>query len=142
MRDTRSLVATNIERLDIRNSNAADLATEVRSQLLLSGVEISADADYSLRLVNEHYNRTVLTVSPVTGKVEEYTMTLTVALSIGKKGQEEILANDVITLSRDYLFDEDALLGKASEENVIRANLRQQAATAIIRRLNATINSI
>ena len=142
MRDTRSLVATNIERVDIRNSNAADLATEVRSQLLLSGVEISADADYSLRLVNEHYNRTVLTVSPVTGKVEEYTMTLTVALSIGKKGQEEILANDVITLSRDYLFDEDALLGKASEENVIRANLRQQAATAIIRRLNATINSI
>ena len=89
MRDTRSLVATNIERLDIRNSNAADLATEVRSQLLLSGVEISADADYSLRLVNEHYNRTVLTVSPVTGKVEEYTMTLTVALSIGKKGRKK-----------------------------------------------------
>ena len=141
MRGSQSRFATNLERLDLRSSSAVDLERVVSSELRIAGVSLSPDAEYTLYLSNENYDRAVLTVSPVTGKVEEYTMTLTVAMSVGRRSGEELLMNDVITFSRDYLFDEDALLGKASEEEVIRENLRQRAAGAIIRRLNSTVNS-
>lgn len=137
MRGSQSITTANIPTLNLRSIAAVTLEKEVRSQLEMAGVAISPTADYSLSLVNETYERTVLSVSPNTGKAEEYLLTLNATMSLSKKDSGELLANELVTVSRDYLFDEDALLGKSSEEEVIRNNLRRQAAAEIIQRMNA-----
>jgi outer membrane lipopolysaccharide assembly protein LptE/RlpB len=59
---------------------------------------------------------------------------------INSKGVE-LLLDEEIRLVRDYTFDEDAVLGKFAEEDVLRKELSREAAEEISRRLNATINS-
>ena len=137
MRGSQSINSVSLTSLNLNSSSANDLSREVRSQLQLAGVEISNGSEITLNLANETYQRTILTVSPNTGKVEEYLLTLTVLMSLDKAGTGDLLRNEMISVSRDFLYDEDALLGKASEENLLKETLRREAAVRIIRRLNA-----
>ena len=141
MRGTQSLTVAKFDRLNLRSVSADALTREVRSQLQLAGVGESTSADYSLTIVNENYKRSILSVSPKTGKAEEFQLTLSARISISKTGKKDLVSNETVTASRDYLFDEDALLGKASEERLLKENLRRQLAGAIIRRLDATVNN-
>lgn len=138
MRGTQSITTANISNLNLYSASAAGLSREVKSQLQMAGVAISSAADFTLALENETYKRTVLSVSPSTGKVEEYQLTLTARMSLSKAGVDDLLSYELISVSRDYLYDEGALLGKTSEENMLKVDLRRQAAARIIRRLNAT----
>ena len=109
---------------------------------------VQVDAHYTvtllpppLRLEKEFFNRSVLSVSADTGKVEEYQLTLTVSLTLIDSKGKELIPGDEIRLVRDYTFDEDAVLGKFEEEKVLRDELVSQAASEIIRRLNAEARS-
>ena len=137
MRGSQSLTTADISSLDLHSATASDLAREVRTQLQLAGVAVRTGADYTLLLANENYNRAVLSVSPRTGKAEEFQLTLTARMSLAKADGSDLISNELIRVSHDYLFDEDALLGKASEENVLKENLRRRAAADIIRRVHA-----
>ena len=141
MRGSQSLTVAKITHLNLRSVSADALTREVKSQLQMDGVAVSSSADYTLTLVNETYKRSILSISPKTGKAEEFQLTLSARVSISKKGMNDLVSNEAITASRDYLFDEDALLGKASEERLLKENLRRQLAAAVIRRLNATVNN-
>ena len=141
MRGSQSHTVAKISQLNLRSVSADTLTREVRSQLQTDGVAVSSAADYTLTLANENYKRSILSISPKTGKAEEFQLTLSARVSISKKGMKDLVSNESITASRDYLFDEDALLGKASEERVLKENLRRQLAAAVIRRLNATVNN-
>ena len=137
LRGSQSIAVADISSLNLRSATADELAREVKSQLQLAGVAVSSGADYTLSLENENYDRSVLSISPRTGKAEEFQLTLTARISLAKADGADLISNELISVSHDYLFDEDALLGKASEENVLRANLRRLAATDIIQRVHA-----
>ena len=141
MRGIQSPTVARFTSLNLRSVAAGELAREVKSQLQLAGIAVSSESDYTLTLANETYKRSILSVSPKTGKAEEFQLLLSARMSVSKKGERDLISNEPVTASRDYLFDEDALLGKASEEKVLKENLRQQAAASIIRRLNATVNN-
>lgn len=137
MRGNQSINVVNLPSLNLRSSAAEELSREVRSQLQMAGVDISSGAAVTLSLTNEFYRRTVLSVSPRTGKVEEYQLTLTASMSLSKAGSNHLVENEPISVSSDFLFDENALLAKSSEEDQLKDTLRRQAATMIIRRMNA-----
>ncbi|MBF8270045.1 MAG: hypothetical protein HW386_1754 [Gammaproteobacteria bacterium] len=137
LRGSQSLTTAHISSLSLHSTTADDLAREVKSQLQLAGVAVNTGADYTLSLENEIYDRAVLSVSPQTGKAEEFQLTMTARISLARAGNADLISNELISVSHDYLFDEDALLGKASEENALKANLRRQAAADIIRRVHA-----
>jgi outer membrane lipopolysaccharide assembly protein LptE/RlpB len=62
----------------VQSSGANVLAAEVKRQLLdadVSPVSSASDADYIVALSNESFSRKILSVSPTTGKVEEYEVT-------------------------------------------------------------------
>lgn len=141
LRGAHSPTAPGITRLNLRSIAADDLAREVKSQLQTAGVTIAADADYTLTLAHENYKRSVLSVSPRTGKAEEFQLTLSARMTIARKGAQDLVSNEPVSASRNYLYDEDVLLGKTSEKNVLKENLRRQVATSIILRLNATIKN-
>ena len=121
--------------------SAADgaLADAVESQLAISGVRVMdgiKGADYVLVMSGGAFERQVASVSPATGKVEEYLIVFTARISISEAGGEDLVMGQEIRVSGDYAFDEDAALGKFSEEETIREELVEQAAAQIIGRLN------
>ena len=118
---------------------ASRLAAAVRTQLAGSGVAATDSregTDYTLAVHGEEFERQVLSVSPATGKVEEYQVILTGRISISKADGEVLVANQAIRVSGDYAYDEDAALGKFAEEETIKEELLEQAAARVIRRLN------
>ena len=124
----------------IRAAGASLLADAVKSQLAISNANIRdgiEGVDYVLTLSAEEFSREVLSVSAETGKVEEYQVVFRSLISIGKVDGEQLADAQVIRVTGDYTFDEEAVLGKFAEEEAIKEELVRQAAEQIIRRLNA-----
>ena len=133
--------AATVERgYSVHISAAGELAELVKSQLAVSGVRVTdgiKGADYVLTVSGGEFERRVASVSPETGKVEEYLIIFTVRISLSEASGEDLILGQVIRASGDYAFDEDAALGKFAEEETIREELAEQAAAQIVRRLNA-----
>lgn len=140
LRGSQVATSASYSRLYIDSVAASNISAEVRSQLGVADKTITAtsgEAEYTLRLENESVQRSVLTVSAVTGKVEEYQISVSVKMSVSDQKGESLLVDEGIRVVRDYAFDEDAVLGKFEEEQVLRKELIQRAASQIIRRLEA-----
>ena len=130
------------ERIYLQSARANALLAEVRTQLANSGIDTAGTPEqgrYHLLLKNEQVQRSILSISPVTGKVEEFQLTLSATIAILQPGAKPLLSEEKISLQRDYFFDEGAILGKFSEELQLEQDLREQAANQIIRRLNAIL---
>ena len=140
LRGSQQKTSVEISNVFVSNIGGESIAKEVKLQLAGAGARAVASVDeakFVLRLEKEFFNRSVLSVSADTGKVEEYQLTLTVSLTLIDSKGKELIPGDEIRLVRDYTFDEDAVLGKFEEEKVLRDELVSQAASEIIRRLNA-----
>jgi LPS-assembly lipoprotein len=141
------LRGTNLQALQnasifVQSSNAKVLASEVKRQLLdadISPVSSASDADYIVTLSNESFNRKVLSVSPTTGKVEEYEVTYTAMLKITSPDESSTARTEPVSASRDYTFDEGSVLGKFKEESVLKKDIAKQVAATVLRRLRAVI---
>jgi LPS-assembly lipoprotein len=121
-------------------SNRANTVAPIVKSQLANAVDNVAEAQYTLKLEREFFDQTVLSVSASTGKVEEYQITLSLYMTIIDAKGTELLLDEEIRLVRDYTFDEDAVLGKFAEEEVLREELSDQLAGEVMQRLNATIN--
>jgi LPS-assembly lipoprotein len=131
--------ADSVSSVYINERRAGDVAREVRAQLRAAEVTVAAAADtaeYILTLDNARVDRNVLSVSAQTGKAEEYQLLLTLRMSV-RRGEATLVDNELVEVARDYTFDEDAVLGKYSEEQVLEEEMTRRAADRIIRRLNA-----
>ncbi len=136
------LEALQNSRIYIQSANANALAAEVKQQLLdadVTTVTTAAEADYIVTLSNEAFDTKVLSVSPATGKVEEYEVTYTALLAIATKDKKAVPNTETISASRDYTFDEGSVLGKFDEEAVLKKDITKQTAESVIRRLRAAV---
>ena len=138
-----SQVELQDQRIFLVQSKAGNLARELRPLLGDAGANLAntrSDAEYVLSLENEKMDRDVLSVSPQTGKAEEYQLTYTVVMNVSRIGKEKPLVRDQkIMLQRDFTFDQDAVLGKFSEEELLRDELLREAAEQVLRRLSAAL---
>jgi Rare lipoprotein B len=135
-----SLEALRESRVYITADRAPGLAQQVKRQLEFAGVpavNTIGEAKYIIGLRDEFFNRSVLTVSADTGKVEEYELTYTVNLSITGQDGKILLQPEAVTAQRYFTFDEDSVLGKFDEENKLREELTRYAADTVLRRLQA-----
>ena len=93
-----------------------------------------------LRLGRERFSRRVLSVDPDTGKEREIELAYSVAFRVVAGGDgEELMPEQTVSLLRDYVVDAGAVLGKSREENVLREEMRRDAAGQIARRLVAAL---
>ena len=126
----------------VQSSNANVLTAEVKRQLLdadISPVSSAADADYIVTLSNESFNRKILSVSPATGKVEEYEVTYAAMLKITTLDESSTARTEPVSATRDYTFDEGSVLSKFREESVLKKDITKQVAATVLRRLRAVI---
>lgn len=128
--------------LDI--SGSGDTGREVREQLQLTDVtltETAEDADYIIRVSNQQYDREVLSVSARTGKVEEYELILRVLLNVATPDGETLLDNDRLSATRDYIFDETAVIASGDEQRLLREEMTRQIANLALLRMRAVIRN-
>lgn len=122
-------------------SEAADRITqEVQRVLQEENVEIvptAQTAQLVLRLSEETSDRRVLSVSAVSGKMQEIELNYRVTMTVQQSDNKILLAPQVISLSKDYTFDETAVLAMSEEENTLREELLQDMVAQVVRRLQS-----
>ena len=129
--------ATNIY---IQNTAANRLAKEVALQLVTAGVSIAdsaASASYIVNLTEENFEKSVLSVSATTGKVEEYRFVFSAVIDVTDSDGRAIVKDDRMQIIGDFTFTETAALGKFSEQTLLQEELIKRAAGRILRRLRA-----
>jgi hypothetical protein len=93
------------------------------AQLQLSDVAASA----VINVEKDQFEQRVLSVS-ARNTPTEYEITYAVSFSVQRE-QKEILSSQTLSLSRNYSFDETALLAKEREQEILRAALAKDLAS-------------
>jgi len=114
------------------------LYAALAARLRAAGAKLAADpaaASAVIRLHKDETGRELLSVSArnTPGEFEVY---YTVEYSVSAGGNE-LLARQQVTLTRDFGYDETAVLAKEHEEQSLRAALADELAGLILRRLAA-----
>jgi LPS-assembly lipoprotein len=113
---------------------ATDVAPELRRALKAEGVRVSDVAPLSLQLKAEQYGKRVLSVDSA-GRAQEYGLSYSIKFSLRDEQGAPWLAEQSVSVSRDLRFDANAVLGTASEETQLKAEMRRDALLQIMRRL-------
>lgn len=101
----------------------------------LTIAESKNNAEVIVILSHEILDRRTLSVSSFTGKLEEVELNYRIHLSAKKATGEVLIEPQLISLLRDYQFEETAVLAKADEEIMLGEELFREALVQIMRRL-------
>lgn len=115
-----------------------DFNRALRESLTASGANLVEDrklATAIVRIRRDISGQRVLSVS-ARNTPEEYQVYYAVEYSVDGGGQE-LIAPDTLEMTRDYSYDETAVLAKQREQAVLREALARDLAGLIVRRLAA-----
>lgn len=121
--------------LELKDSYT-DFARAFERHLTDSGAVLQtsgAAASATIEVTHDAVEQRVLSVS-ARNIPTEYELTYTVTITV-RSPEKELLAPQVLSLSRDYSFDENALLAKEHEEDVLRVQMARELAIIATRRL-------
>ena len=114
------------------------LYAALQARLRAAGARLATDpaiASAVIHLRKDETSREVLSVS-ARNTPGEYEVYYTVQYSVSAGGSE-LLALQQVTLTRDFSYDETAVLAKEHEEQSLRAALADELAGLMLRRLAA-----
>ncbi len=112
-------------------------AISLRRQLHANGVETVEDQQQAtaiLRITQNRRGRRVLSVDD-DGKVREFELFTTLSFEVKGQNKEVLLKNQTITLTRDFVFDQNDVLGKAAEADLLREDMEQDLIRLMLYRL-------
>jgi LPS-assembly lipoprotein len=115
-----------------------DFNRALRESLTASGANLVGDkalASAIVRIRRDESGQRVLSVS-ARNTPEEYEVYYSVEYSVDGGGRE-LIAPDTLMLTRDYSYDERAVLAKQREQAILREALARDLAGLIVRRLAA-----
>ncbi len=121
----------------------SELRNDILKLLESAGVGVStssAEADASITVTSERFSRRVLSVDPTTGKEREFELAYTLVFAVTRSDGETVIENGAVNLLRDYVFDPEAVIGTSREEELLRDEMRRDAATQLMRRVEAVLN--
>ncbi len=113
-----------------------DFQSDLRTALGNAGATLAPARDRAsatLRISKDETGRRVLSVS-ARNTPREYEIFYTVTYSVTVDGKE-VLEPQTLLLTRDYSFDEQALLAKEEEEDVLRQAMARDLVGIVMRRL-------
>jgi LPS-assembly lipoprotein len=109
----------------------------IRVELLSAGAEITEDRDQAtgvLNIIGERSERRVLSVGS-SGRASEYELFEEVTFAVLDAQGQTLLPQQTVRITRDFVFDENQLLGKVSEAEQIRGQMRRTLARQILTRI-------
>ncbi|MEX2481098.1 MAG: LPS assembly lipoprotein LptE [Gammaproteobacteria bacterium] len=128
-------------RVYIRDANSNYVGDAVRREIVNRGGQVTrsrAQAEIVVDIEGERYERRILSVDQDTGKVREIELGLGAVFAVRTVDGRLLVPREEITWELDYVFDEGSVLGSNEQDNIIRRDLAEVAATAIVLRLQAT----
>ncbi len=128
----------NLMRFHLQTSLELSRELEI---LLASNDRIVTDdapsADATIKTASERFQRRVLSVNPETGKEREVELAYSVNFTVLDGAGETLIASQRLRLLRDFIFDSEEILGKSREQDVLREEMRADAAQQIMWRLSS-----
>jgi len=126
----------NVNSLFVDSPVNTPLTRSLQLSLRQRGVSVTAnsgDADASLKLLRDDSGQRILSVA-VTEGPEEYEVYHIATVTYVVNGQT-VINTQTFTLTRDYTYDKNDILGKRKEYDSLRAALADEMAETIIRRI-------
>lgn len=115
-----------------------DFNRALRESLEASGARVvndEKDATAVVKIIKDESGQRVLTVSG-RNTPEEYEVFYSIEYSVNGR-TEELIAPEKLELTRDYSYDETAVLAKQKEQSILREALARDLAGQVVRRLAA-----
>lgn len=115
-----------------------DFNRALRESLEASGARLTNnenEATAVVKIIKDESGQRVLTVSG-RNTPEEYEVFYTIEYSVNGR-TEELIAPEKLELTRDYSYDETAVLAKQKEQSILREALARDLAGQVVRRLAA-----
>lgn len=122
----------------IKSESADNIAQKVIFRMMEEGVQIVPTAEAAQAVVflhDEAIDKRLLTVSSISGRQTEFELNYRVDLEVQKPDGTVLLEKQRISLLRDYLFDEMAVLATGAEDEMLRKEMFRDIVAQIIRRL-------
>lgn len=120
--------------------------SELRDNLLAllesDGISASTsitEADASIAVSSEQFSRRVLSIDPATGKEREIELAYTFAFGVSRGDSPTAIENGTINLLRNYVFDPGSVIGSSNEEDLLRKEMRRDAARQLMRRAETAL---
>lgn len=116
----------------------SDFVQSLRRALLSNGAHLAHEkgqASAVVSILRDNLTRRVVSVS-ATNQPNEYEVTYTVSFSV-TVGDKELLAQQEVSATRTYSFDERLLLAKGHEDDVLRGDMAHDLADMVMRRLSS-----
>ncbi|MGK7296709.1 MAG: LPS assembly lipoprotein LptE [Candidatus Wenzhouxiangella sp. M2_3B_020] len=114
-------------------------ARELELLLRGNGVDLAegpGEDAAELRILRENITRRPLTISG-DARVREFLLVFDLRFSLIAPDGELLLGPETLRMERDFQFDAQEILGAATEEELLRENLRRDMAARLVRRLEA-----
>jgi LPS-assembly lipoprotein len=115
-----------------------DFSREFEHQLKSAGATLQtvrANSTATVEVTKDLVEQRTLSVS-ATNIPTEYELTYTVTFAV-KGPDKELLAPQTISLSKDYSFEENVLLAKEHEADILRQQMARDLVTIAMRRLTS-----
>lgn len=116
----------------------SDFAHEFEQQLKSAGAAVQTDdhaASAIIEITRDMAQQRVLSVS-ATNIPTEYELVYTVTFSV-RQADKLLIAPQTLSLTRDYSFEEQIVLAKQHEADVLRAQMARDLAAIAMRRLTS-----
>ena len=118
-------------------SNNRSIGLKLKRALIGNGIVIADSNDAAvLKVVKYDFERRVLSVGS-NAKVSEYELFSELEFIVLDAQGDVLSEQQSVSAQRDYQFDEDEVLGRESEEQLLREQLDQQLIQSVLRRLSA-----
>ncbi len=129
-----ALAVTHVAADDVQS----DFVQDLRRALLASGARLTATRAASTAVLEVQRDELVERIISVSARniPREYELTYTVRIRV-LRGERAVLGPEEISLSRDFSFDERAVLAKEREKENLRAALARDLVGIVMRRLSS-----
>ena len=126
------------ERIYVSEPPSTQLGADLRRQLSpyasLTVVETPEEAQVVLEILSNQRDKTILTRNSQ-GRVREYTLIYRLNYRVKDGSGEVLLPSSQVTAAREMSFNENAALGKETEEDLLYRDMQVDAIQQILRRL-------
>jgi LPS-assembly lipoprotein len=112
------------------------LINDMQRALISNNISVTksaAEANYSIKLLGERSERRAASIGG-DALASEYELTMEVDYSIDR-GEETLLEKDTARTIRTYDYNRNQVLGSSGEEDIIKAEMRNELIQQIVRRL-------
>ncbi|OUR84067.1 lipoprotein B transmembrane [Cycloclasticus sp. 46_120_T64] len=133
-----------LQKIYVVGGQGADLRDDLNEMLAFSAEVVSrtADADAILTINKEELDSRTLSVDS-RGKVRESEIEYSVVYSLVMADGTVLLEKEGLLLTRDFIDDENDVIGRSNESDIIKRDLKRDAAQQILRRVQAlNVNAI